>query len=226
MQKKIFVRQIFENIAKKYDFLNRLLSFGFDIYWRNKAVKLTKFNEPSKVLDIACGTGDFSIAAKKKYNLNIFAADYSINMLRLYKQKKSYIKDKLTQLVAEYLPFKQNSFDNIIVAFGVRNFYDIEKAFREFYNVLKPNGKVTILEFSLPKNIFIRALYITYFKKVLPFIGGIISGNFSAYKYLPDSVEEFDKKINLVDLLKKANFSKVEKYYFTFGIVQCIIAEK
>lgn len=226
MEKKIFVKNTFENIAPKYDLLNRLLSFGIDIYWRKKAVKLTKFKDGNTVLDVACGTGDFSLTAIKKYKLNIIGADLSLNMLRLFNQKESYTKGKLVQTQSENLPFLNNVFDNIIVAFGVRNFYNIPQAFDEFYRILKANGKVTILEFSLPRNMFFGALYKFYFKKILPFVGGMISGNFKAYKYLPDSVEDFDEKVDLVQLLEQAKFTKIRKYHFTFGVVQCIIAEK
>jgi len=226
MEKKRFVRNTFEDIAPKYDFLNRVLSLGIDIYWRKKAIKLTNFKDGNKVLDVACGTGDFSILAKFKHKLDIYGADFSLNMLRLYNKKKSYTLGKLVQTQSEHLPFVDSTFDNIIVAFGVRNFYDIPKAFDEFKRVLKSGGKVTILEFSLPKNKLIGLLYKFYFKKVLPLIGGIVSGNFSAYKYLPDSVEEFDEKINLVELLNNAKFSKVIRTTLSFGIVQCVIAEK
>lgn len=226
MEKKIFVKNAFENIAPKYDLLNRLLSFGIDIYWRKKAVKLTNFKNGNTVLDVACGTGDFSLTALKKYKLNIIGADLSFNMLRLFNQKESYTIGKLVQTQSENLPFLNNVFDNIIVAFGVRNFYNIPKAFDEFHRILKQDGKVTILEFSMPRNKFFGSLYKFYFKKILPFIGGMISGNFQAYKYLPDSVEDFDEKVNLVQLLEQAKFTKIHKYHFTFGVVQCIIAEK
>lgn len=226
MEKKIFVKNAFENIAPKYDLLNRLLSFGIDIYWRKKAVKLTNLKNGNTVLDVACGTGDFSLTALKKYKLNIIGADLSFNMLRLFNQKESYIIGKLVQTQSENLPFLNNVFDNIIVAFGVRNFYNIPKAFDEFHRILKQDGKVTILEFSMPRNKFFGSLYKFYFKKILPFIGGMISGNFQAYKYLPDSVEDFDEKVNLVQLLEQAKFTKIRKYNFTFGVVQCIIAEK
>lgn len=226
MEKKIFVKSTFENIAPNYDLLNRLLSFGIDIYWRKKAIKLTNFKDGNIVLDVACGTGDFSLTALKKYKLNIFGADLSLNMLRLFNQKESYIKGKLVQTQSENLPFIDNIFDNIIVAFGIRNFYNIPQALEEFYRILKKNGKITILEFSLPRNKIFGTLYKFYFKKILPFVGGLISGNFQAYKYLPNSVEDFDEKVDLMQLFKEANFTSIDKYYFTFGVVQCIIVKK
>jgi demethylmenaquinone methyltransferase/2-methoxy-6-polyprenyl-1,4-benzoquinol methylase len=108
----------------------------------------------------------------------------------------------------------------------VRNFYDIKEGFRSFHRVLKPKGKATVIEFQMPENRFFKSLYKFYFKKILPLIGGIVSKNKTAYKYLPDSVEEFDEKISLIDLLKEVGFKSVKKYKLTFGIVQVVIAEK
>lgn len=157
---------------------------------------------------------------------NVIGADFSHNMLGLFKQKRDWIEGKVVQSTAEQMPFKDNSFTNITVAFGVRNFYDIKEGFRSFHRVLKKDGKATIIEFQLPENKFFRALYKFYFKKILPLVGGIVSKNKGAYQYLPDSVEEFDEKIVLPDLLKEVSFKLVKKYKLTFGIVQVVIAEK
>ena len=224
--KKNQVRKIFDSIAGDYDFLNHLLSFGVDNYWRRKALKLTGVNSGSILLDVACGTGDVAIAAKKLGVINIIGADFSHNMLRLFNTKSDWIIGKNIQMVAENMPLKNESVTNITVAFGVRNFYDIQQGFNSFYKVLKKNGKATIIEFSLPSNPFFRWLYKFYFKKILPLIGGIISGDREAYKYLPKSVEEFDEKINISSLLKTSGFNKVERYTLTFGIVQVVIAVK
>jgi demethylmenaquinone methyltransferase / 2-methoxy-6-polyprenyl-1,4-benzoquinol methylase len=224
--KKSQVRNIFDSIAFKYDFLNHLLSFGTDHYWRYKALKLTGVSNKSILLDVACGTGDFAIAAKKMGVVNIFGADFSNNMLKLFNKKSDWIIGKNIQMVAEKIPIKDESFTNITVAFGVRNFYNIVQGFKSFHNVLKKNGKATILEFRLPSNPIFKALYKFYFKKILPVVGGIISGDREAYNYLPRSVEEFDEKINLPELLKNSGFQNVEKYNLTFGIVQVIIATK
>ena len=224
--KKVQVRRIFESIAFRYDLLNHLLSFGTDYYWRRKALKLTGLSPDSILLDVACGTGDFAIEAKRSGVNNIIGADFSINMLRLFNKKSSWIAGKNIQMVAENIPLKNESVTNIIVAFGVRNFYDIQKGFDSFHNVLKKNGKATILEFRLPSNFIIRKLYTLYFKKVLPVVGGIISGDRDAYNYLPKSVEEFDEKVNLEQLLSNSGFKKIEKFDLTFGIAQTIIATK
>ncbi|MGD1006856.1 MAG: bifunctional demethylmenaquinone methyltransferase/2-methoxy-6-polyprenyl-1,4-benzoquinol methylase UbiE [Ignavibacteriaceae bacterium] len=220
------VRNIFESIAAKYDLLNHLLSFGTDFYWRKKALALTAVNESSILLDVACGTGDFAIAAKKIKVKNIFGADFSYNMLKLFNQKSPWIVGYNVQLVAEKMPFKEESFTNITVAFGVRNFYDIQEGFNSFFRVLKKGGKATILEFMMPSNTFFKAIYKFYFKNILPVAGGIISGDKAAYKYLPRSVEEFDEKINIPKLLKNSGFQKIEKHALTLGIVQVIIANK
>jgi len=226
MSKQKQVRRIFDSISPSYDFLNHFLSIGIDFYWRKKALKLSKINSETKLLDIACGTGDFSIAAKKIGVNNIIGADLSKNMLSLFTKKVEWIKGNLVQSVAEALPLKDNSFTNITVAFGVRNFYNIDEGFKSFYNVLLPNGKVTILEFRLPKNILIRSFYLFYFNKILPFVGKIISRDKEAYTYLPESVDEFDRKVDLSSMLKEVGFRNIETHSLTFGIVQIVIAEK
>ena len=226
IEKKKKVKQIFEGIAHRYDFLNHLLSLGFDFYWRKKALALTKMNDETILLDIACGTGDFAIAAKKNGVKKIFGADFSINMLKLFKKKSNWIDGKVVQMVAENIPLQDDSVTNITVAFGVRNFYDIPRGFNSFYRVLKQDGKATILEFRMPSNKIFKGLYKFYFKKVLPVVGGIISGDREAYSYLPNSVEEFDEKIVLPELLKKAGFTEIKVHPLTFGIVQVVIAVK
>jgi demethylmenaquinone methyltransferase/2-methoxy-6-polyprenyl-1,4-benzoquinol methylase len=225
-EKKKKVKDIFDSIAVRYDFLNHLLSFGVDKYWRRKALKLSRVGSENLLLDVACGTGDVAIEAYKQGVRNIIGADFSHNMLKLFKQKRDWIDDKVVQTTAEQIPFKDNTFTNITVAFGVRNFYDIKEGFRSFYRVLKKDGKATVIEFQMPENKVFKSLYKFYFKKILPFIGGMVSKNKSAYQYLPDSVEEFDEKISLFDLLKEVGFKSVNRYKLTFGIVQVVIAEK
>lgn len=225
MGKKEKIRGMFDSIAGKYDLLNHLLSAGIDIYWRNRAVKLTDIKTDSRILDIACGTGDFSNTLFKKGYTNLTGGDLSINMLKIFNNKCGFSRGRVVHTEAEKLPFKNNVFNNIVVAFGVRNFYDIPASFRIFKSLLAPGGKVTILEFSLPKNFFARKLYMFYFMKLLPFIGKIVSKDKGAYTYLPESVIEFDSKVDLVKLLKNQGFAKVNKYSLTFGIVQIVIGE-
>jgi len=220
------IRRIFESIAFRYDLLNHLLSFGMDFYWRRKALKLTGVGSETVLLDVACGTGDFSVEARKQGVINIIGADFSYNMLNLFNRKCDWIKGKNFQTAAEYMPLKDKSVTNITVAFGVRNFYDIPMAFENFHRVLNPKGKVTILEFRLPKNRILKFMYNSYFKYVLPLVGGLISRNYEAYKYLPESVEEFDKKVDLVELLEKAGFREIKRSSLTLGIVQVVIGQK
>ncbi len=225
-EKKKQVKLMFDNIAGRYDFLNHLLSFGLDFYWRKKALKLTGLNPQSILLDVACGTGDVAIQAKKMGVQRIYGADFSHNMLKLFDRKSNWINGKLVQMVAEKIPFKNESVTNITVAFGVRNFYDIQEGFNSFYRILKPNGKATVIEFRMPSNKIIKNIYKFYFKNILPVLGGIISGNKAAYTYLPDSVQEFDTKINLERLLTNSGFKEIKKINFTFKTVQVVIAQK
>lgn len=225
-KKKIIVKNIFDNIASRYDLLNHLLSFGIDYRWRKKALKLSEINSESILLDIACGTGDFAIEAYKIGAKKIYGADFSHNMLSLFSKKCDWIIGRTVQCTAEQIPFKNSSFTNITVAFGVRNFYDIQKGFQSFYDVLRENGKATILEFRLPSNPIVRFIYKMYFKKILPFVGGIISGNKNAYQYLPDSVEEFDEKVDIPHLLTTAGFKEIKVHSLSLGIVQAVIATK
>lgn len=226
IEKKKAVKRIFDSIAFRYDLLNHLLSFGLDFYWRKKAINLSSLNNNSKLLDIACGTGDFAIAARKIGVKNILGADFSKNMLELFTKKSKWISGRTIQMVAENIPIKNNSVSNITVAFGVRNFYNIEDGFKSFHRILESEGQVTILEFRMPENIVLKRVYKFYFKKVLPLVGGMISGDKEAYEYLPSSVEEFDEKIDLTEMLKTAGFKKVTSKSLTFGIVQVIISTK
>lgn len=226
MSKKSEVKYMFDSISHKYDFLNHFLSVGIDFYWRKKALQYTKLKKDYTLLDVACGTGDFSVAAKKVAVGNIYGADLSKGMLQFFPKKASWIKGKLTQSVAEYLPYKKNIFTNILVAFGVRNFYDIKLGFESFHRVLQPNGKVTILEFRLPTNRFVRGTYLLYFNKILPAIGKLISKDQKAYTYLPESVSAFDTNVNLKKELLNAGFKNIEIRTLTFGLVQIVIAEK
>src|ERR1035437_8319363 len=150
--KKQQVKIIFDSIANRYDFLNHLLSFGFDYYWRKRALKLTGVNNSSILLAIAGGTGDVSLEARKQGVEKILEADYSYNMLRIFNKKSPWIKGRSVQMVAESIPFKECSVTNITVAFGVRNFYNIQEGFNSFYYALTPGGKATIIEFRLPSN--------------------------------------------------------------------------
>jgi demethylmenaquinone methyltransferase/2-methoxy-6-polyprenyl-1,4-benzoquinol methylase len=226
MEKKDQVKRIFDSISYRYDLLNHLLSLGIDKYWRKKAIKIGALGKESKLLDVACGTGDFAIEAHKYGVENITGADLSIEMLKRYNLKSGISRGMTVQCVAEYLPFNNKSFTHITVAFGVRNFYDILEGFKSFHNVLEFNGRVIILEFSLPENPLIKKFYLFYFNNILPFIGKLISRDKEAYTYLPESVNYFDVNVDLEELLEKAGFKHILRTNMTFGIVQVITADK
>ncbi len=225
-EKQILVKNVFDPIAKKYDLLNHLLSFGIDIYWRKKSLALTKITKEANLLDVACGTGDFSITARKFGVTRITGLDLSFEMLKEFHKKSDWAIGSIVQGVAEKLPFKSDSFDNITVGFGVRNFYDIKKGLDEFHRVLKSGGKATVLELRLPKHKLFKLLYNLYFNKVLPVIGKLISKNDVSYTYLPNSVALFDKQVKVDKILMEIGYKNVEVHKFTFGIVQCTIGEK
>jgi demethylmenaquinone methyltransferase/2-methoxy-6-polyprenyl-1,4-benzoquinol methylase len=215
---------MFDGIARRYDFLNRSLSAGVDVFWRKKAIRLADVPEGGVVLDVACGTGDLSAEAKKAGAGATIGVDLSIEMLRLFADKRPWSRGATALAAAEEFPFADDSFDRIVVSFGVRNFYDLPAAFAEFRRTLKPGGSATILEFALPKNSVVRFFYRFYITHILPFVGGVVSGDRSAYRYLPESVEAFDRDVDLVALLEQAGFSSVKRKTVTFGVVQIVVA--
>ncbi len=226
--KQNYVREMFDSIAYRYDFLNHLLSFGFDLYWRWFAVRKLGLNGAEKIIDIACGTGDFSILAAKRNPSMIFGVDVSLNMLKIFHQKakkKGIRKLNLICASAEDLPFKNEVFDVCLVAFGVRNFSDLEAGLREIHRVLKRGGKIAILEFSIPKQPF-KLFYLFYFRKILPFIGKLFSKHENAYTYLPESVLRFPEGEDFAGILNKCGFKQVQFHRLTFGVVTLYIGVK
>lgn len=222
LSKKEQVEQMFDNISGKYDLLNRILSMGIDVRWRKKVVKSVKKANPKTVLDIATGTGDLAIQIAKSTQAQITGFDLSAGMLEVGRKKVS--KEKLDDRIemiqgdAENMPFENNSFDVITVAFGVRNFENLKKGLDEIYRVLKPGGKFIILEFSQPESFPMKQLYAFYSKNILPKIGKQISKDESAYTYLPDSVKAFPYGEEMKKILKNSNFSKSSDKKLTFGI--------
>ncbi len=228
--KKEQVEQMFDNIAPKYDFLNHFLSLGIDKIWRKKAVRLLNKYQPKNILDVATGTGDFAIAARKTGADKIVGFDLSEQMIRVGEQKVKRRKlDKLIQFVkgdSENMPFEDESFDAITVAFGVRNFENLEAGLDEFYRVLKPGGVAVVLEFSKPKYFPFKQFYKFYFFRVLPFIGGLISKDASAYSYLPESVMAFPDDQNFLGILIERGFDSAFQKRQTFGIATIYLAVK
>lgn len=220
--KKQQVADMFDNISPRYDFLNHFLSLGIDIRWRKKAIKLLKDIKPKNILDIATGTGDFAIESLSLNPDKVIGVDISEGMLNVGREKLK--KRKLDSRISlesgdsENLPFEDNMFDAIIVAFGVRNFENLEKGLAEMYRVVRPGGKVVILEFSKPKRFPFKQLYNFYFKNILPTIGKTISKDNSAYTYLPESVKSFPDGIIFTSILDKLGFKNTECKPLTLGI--------
>ena len=227
--KKKQVTQMFDNIAKSYDFLNHSLSLGMDNIWRKIAIKKLT-NNPASILDIATGTADFAISASKHTKAQITGVDISQGMLDV--GNKKIIKKGLTDRIhlqladSENLPFNDNSFDALTAGFGVRNFEDLNKGLCEMNRTLKSGGIVAILEPSEPTRFPLKQFYNLYFNYILPFIGGIISKDKNAYKYLPDSVAAFPSERYFLAELEKAGFKNHEHVPLTFGIVSLYLAIK
>jgi demethylmenaquinone methyltransferase/2-methoxy-6-polyprenyl-1,4-benzoquinol methylase len=221
--KKIKVAEMFDSIAPEYDFLNRLLSLRIDRVWRRNLRKMLDAEDPVFILDVATGTADLAVeCVKNKKSRKIIGVDISEKMLE--EGRKKIERKHLVNCIelrygdSENLDFESNTFDAAIVGFGVRNFENPEKGLKEMFRVTKPKGKVFILDFSLPRNAFIRILYRFYFFRILPLIGKIVSGNNHAYRYLPESVGLFPQYEQMTRLMDKIGFSNTLYKSLTCGI--------
>lgn len=232
MPRKENIRKMFDSIAGDYDRLNHLLSLDIDRIWRKKAVsEIAGSDVPVKVLDVACGTGDFAIAiAGKSANASVTGLDLSEKMLEICRNKvrAAGLSGRITmeQGDCEALPFTDNTFDRVSVAFGVRNFEHLEKGLTEMHRVLVQGGKAVILELSVPGNPVLRFLYKLYFLHILPEIGGLVSGDKGAYRYLPASVLKFPKPADFMQMMSSCGFSSVKSRAFTFGICRMYVGTK
>jgi demethylmenaquinone methyltransferase/2-methoxy-6-polyprenyl-1,4-benzoquinol methylase len=228
--KKQEIREMFNNIAPTYDLLNHALSANIDKIWRRKAIASLKTHNPRQVLDVATGTGDLAIAALALEPEKITGVDISEEMLRvgIEKIKKRGFSEIIDLQVgdSENLPFSENSFDAVTVAFGVRNFEDPSKGIREMNRVLKPGGQLVVLEFTNPRGYILKALYEFYFSKILPVLGKVISKDFSAYKYLPQSVAAFPQREEFTKMLLSSGFNHASFKELTFGIASLYIGVK
>ena len=219
------IQAMFNAVAPKYDFLNRILSVGYDRYWRKIAVNQFGNIGNKTFLDVATGTADIAleIANRRPKALQIIGMDFSQSMLKLgnnkIRKKQFNKKIPLIPASAENMPLKDQIFDGAITAFGVRNFSDAKKGLLEMYRVLKPNGKIVVLEFSYPRYRLLQGLYRLYFEKILPLTGRIISGHKTAYSYLPNSVTNFPQGEAFKQLLENSGFKKVSLKTLTMGIV-------
>ena len=230
LSKKEQVAGMFNNIAWKYDFLNHLLSLGIDHYWRWKAIRIMKKENPQLILDAATGTGALAIEAVKLNPAKIFGIDISEDMLKIgrekIKGKKLSGKIELLEGDSENLIFNDNKFDAVMVGFGVRNFENLLKGLKEFHRVVKPGGVVMILEFSHPENRIIQILYRFYSSRILPLLGKKISRNEVAYQYLHDSVEAFPSGNDFLSILQQAGFRETNSKPLTFGVVTIYTGRK
>lgn len=224
------VRDMFNGIAPRYDFLNHVLSVGIDILWRKKAIRQIAHLKPQIMLDVATGTGDFALEALSLKPKQIIGIDISEGMLDLgrIKVKNRKVDDCIQLLVgdSEDMPFADNNFDAITVGFGVRNFADINKGLHEMHRVLKPKGMLVVLEFSKPKIFPIKQVYQFYFSFILPLVGRLISKHSTAYTYLPDSVEKFPEGQTFLEMMKKNGFVEVRQIPLTFGIASLYLGNK
>ncbi|WP_255816701.1 bifunctional demethylmenaquinone methyltransferase/2-methoxy-6-polyprenyl-1,4-benzoquinol methylase UbiE [Chryseobacterium sp. MA9] len=220
---------MFDNIAPKYDLLNHVLSMKIDVLWRNKLVRWIKNDNPQEVLDVATGTGDLAITIEKGTGSKVVGLDLSQQMLNVgvIKIKKLKLDGKISMQKgdAENLPFEDNRFDAVSVAFGVRNFENLTKGLAELRRVVKDNKSVYILEFSKVEG-FMGPFYMFYFKNILPAIGRLVSKDNRAYTYLPDSVNAFPFGEKMKQILLDTGFKKVEYKKLSLGIATIYKATK
>ncbi len=220
--KKEQVTKMFDTISGDYDGLNRVISFGIDIKWRKKVVKIIKDGAPETILDIATGTGDLAINLAETNASKIVGLDISSGMLEIGKEKikKKSLESRIDMILgdSEQMPFEDNSFDAVTVAFGVRNFETLENGLKEIFRVLKPHGTFVILETSVPTKTPYKQGYTLYTKYILPLIGKLFSKDRSAYKYLCESASIFPHGEALNNILRKIGFINVEDFPQTFGV--------
>jgi len=220
--KKEQVARMFNSIAHRYDFLNHFLSLGIDKIWRRKAINELKSVKPQKILDIATGTGDLALAALRLNPSEILGIDISEEMInygkiKIEKAGKSNII-RFEKGDSEQINYPENTFDAAIVAFGVRNFENLQQGMNEIYRVLAPGAKFVVLEFSRPRNLFISKIYNFYFFKIVPFFGKLFSKDNRAYTYLPESVNAFPDGNEFLAFMANAGFTDLHRRSLTFGI--------
>lgn len=229
--KKAQVSKMFDSIAHKYDFLNHFLSLGIDKFWRRKAIRLLAESNPQQILDVATGTADVAIlTARTIPESKIVGIDISPQMLQVGRTKiqKENLNSRIDLIDgdAENLPFGDNIFDAVTVAYGVRNFEDLEAGLEEINRVLKKNGKLVVIEFSKPTVFPVKQLYFLYFKYILPIIGKVTSKDPKAYRYLFESVQAFPDGKDFISILKKTGYNQNQCISLTLGICSIYIGTK
>lgn len=228
MSKKEEVALMFDTISGRYDFMNRFLSLGIDKLWRLRLLKQLRKQKPDTVLDIATGTADLAILISK-HAQKVIGADISEGMLAVGREKVA--KRRITNVTLQYgdsenLPFADNTFDAITVAFGVRNYENLEKGLTDMLRVLKPGGMVYVLEFSRPRKFPVKQAYFFYFNNVLPRWGKVLSKDTSAYSYLPQSVKAFPDGEDFTAILEKCGFTETNFKFLSNGIAALYTATK
>ena len=225
--------RLFNSIAPTYDSLNHWLSLGVDKSWRRRSLRwIVDPSAPQQILDIACGTGDYSIAIARRAHPDtvVTGVDLTEAMLQVMRSKveKAGLAGRIVaeQGNAEAMRFADNRFDRVTIAFGIRNFEHREQALREILRVLKPGGRLVILELSVPSNPLLRWCYNLYFTRLLPAIGGMVSGDKAAYRYLPASVLSFPNKREWMETMRHCGFRNVSHRAYTLGICRLYIGEK
>jgi demethylmenaquinone methyltransferase/2-methoxy-6-polyprenyl-1,4-benzoquinol methylase len=225
------VREMFAAIATRYDLLNHLLSGNVDRRWRRLVVRRVAADLPAgnaRILDVACGTGDLSLALSAGTNAEVVGLDFCRPMLDIAadKSSKSGLAIPFVEGDALWLPFRDRSFDGVSIAFGLRNLASVEDGLSELLRILRPGGTVAVLEFSKPQTAILRPFFRFYFTKVLPLLGGLISGSKSAYEYLPESVSRFPDQTSLAAMMKEIGFTEVTFQNLTGGIAALHVGKR
>ena len=224
---------MFDGIAPDYDRLNHLMSLGADRCWRRRALRwILTPGQPRQILDIACGTGDFSLTIARRMHpgSHVTGLDLSEGMLAVMREKvaRAGLQDRISceQGDCEAMRWPNGSFDVATIAFGIRNFPQREQALREILRILRPGGRLVILELSVPENKLLRWCYNLYFMHFVPWIGGLVSGDKAAYRYLPASVQAFPGRREWIQTMARCGFTQLRHRAFTFGICRMYVGEK
>lgn len=217
------VEQMFDSIAPAYDFMNRAMTLGIDRLWRRKAVGMLRADKPEMVLDVATGTGDLAILlARKLPQARITGVDLSSGMIKVGQEKIAAkgLSNRICLQVGDCLslPFDDGTFDCVTVAYGVRNFSDLEAGYREMHRVMRPGGKLCVIELSTPRNRIVKPLYNLYTKHIIPLVGRMVSKDTRAYSYLPESIAAVPQRESMCELMRRAGFKEAHFRSMTFGV--------